>query len=100
MSPSSSPRSNTPPNPLPLDISEIELEISLLKKLEKFLKAKKEEHDIAAEVCARAFDNAKMLSRLVGDDMERCQRLILKYHERISEARRRTGEDGRLGVVV
>ncbi|PUU77157.1 hypothetical protein B9Z19DRAFT_1194196 [Tuber borchii] len=49
MSSSSSPRSNTPPNPFPLDISEIELEISLLKKLAKFLKAKKEEHDIAAE---------------------------------------------------
>lgn len=87
MSPSSSPRSNTPPNPLPLDISEIQLEISLLKKLAKFLKTKKEEHDIAAEVCARALDNAKKLSKLVGDDMELCRKLILRNRERIWEAR-------------
>ncbi|KAG0638437.1 hypothetical protein HOY80DRAFT_1023149 [Tuber brumale] len=89
MSPSSSPRPDTPPNPLLLDVSEIELEISLLKKLVKFLKSKKEEHDTAAEVCARAFDNAKVLSQLVGDDMERCQRLILRNRERIWEIRRR-----------
>ncbi|PWW80507.1 hypothetical protein C7212DRAFT_341219 [Tuber magnatum] len=49
MSPSSSPRSNTPPCPLPLDVSEIELEISLLRKLVNFLKTEKEEHDAAAE---------------------------------------------------
>lgn len=66
----------------------------------KFLKAKKEEHDIAAEICARALDNANVLSRLVGQDMERCQRLILKYRERISEVRGRTGEDRRPGAVV
>jgi len=71
-----------------------------LEKLEKFLKAKKKEHDIAAEVCARALDNAKVLSRLVGDDMERCQGLILKYRERISEVRGRAGQDGRPGAVV